>query len=277
METIGLSVCGREIGAYKIGNGKYKLLIAGGFHANEWITSEVLRAFHERLCRAIRWGGCICDVDLEELCKLLTLYIIPEINPDGIALVQGRGREGEYAAASEIAARYPDIPFPDGWKANIRGVDLNLNFPAGWLTAKKIKADLGFNSPAPRDYPGDGPLSEPEAAVLAEYTEKIRPDMILAFHTQGRVIYWKYIDIDIPGAWETASQMAKASGYEAEETPYASGHAGFKDWFIQEFGKQGFTIEAGEGENPLPIRDFPKVYKECESIIISAANAFKPG
>jgi hypothetical protein len=56
--------------------------------------------------------------------------------------------------------------------------------------------------------------------------------------------------------------MALASGYSLEEVPYASSFAGYKDWFIQDFDRPGYTIEAGLGENPLPISQLPEIFRE---------------
>ena len=42
-------------------------------------------------------------------------------------------------------------------------MDLNLQFPAGWEIAKEIKYSQGFDKPAPRDFVGYAPLTEPES------------------------------------------------------------------------------------------------------------------
>ena len=62
-----------------------------------------------------------------------------------------------------------------------------------------------------------------------------------------------------------------ASGYTVENVPFNSSFAGYKDWFIQDYNKPGFTIEAGIGQNPLPISQFDEIYKNNLGILILGA------
>jgi g-D-glutamyl-meso-diaminopimelate peptidase len=43
---------------------------------------------------------------------------------------------------------------------------------------------------------------------------------------------------------------------------------GYKDWFIQDYKKPGYTIEVGKGINPLPIEQFNKIYDDNEELLL---------
>ena len=263
----------RPIRTLVIGNGPRKVIYSASHHANEWITSLVLLKYAEELAQAIRDGGQIGGQDARALSEAVTIYMVPMVDPDGVDLVVGAIQPGniQYDLAQRLAANYPAIPFPDGWKANLLGVDLNLQYPAGWLQAREIKFSQGYTRPGPRDYVGRAPLNQLETQALAGYTRFIDPALVLAYHSQGKEIYWKFLDYEVPGAEELGAQMAQASGYTLADVPYASGFAGYKDWFIQEFRKPGYTIEVGTGENPLPISQFDKIYRDNVPILTIAA------
>ena len=90
-------------------------------------------------------------------------------------------------------------------------MDLNLQFPAGWEEAKRIKFAQGFTSPAPRDFVGTAPLVAPEAISLYRFTLAHNFRLILAYHTQGRVIYWRYLDYLPPASYYIGEQFANSS------------------------------------------------------------------
>ncbi len=272
-ETLTTTAYGRPIRTLVIGNGPRKVLYTAAHHANEWITTPVLLKFVEDLALAIRDGTAIGGVGGRTLAEQATIYTVPLMNPDGVDLVTGAIRPGSlpYATAQILADFYPQIPFPDGWKANLLGVDLNLQYPAGWLRAREIKFSQGYTRPGPRDYVGRAPLNQLESRALAEYTEEVDPALVLAYHTQGQVIYWQFEDIVVPGARELGEEFARLSGYALADTPYESAFAGYKDWFIQNFRRPGYTIEAGLGDNPLPLDQFDAIYTANLPILIRAA------
>ena len=263
----------RPIRTLVIGTGPRKVIYSAAHHANEWITALVLLKFAEELARAIQEGGNLGGRDARALSEAVTIYMVPMVDPDGVDLVTGAIQPGniQYDLAQRLAQDYPAIPFPDGWKANLLGVDLNLNYPAGWLQAREIKFSQGFTRPGPRDYVGRAPLNQLETQALAGYTEVIDPDLVLAYHAQGKEIYWQFQDYEVPGARELGEQMAEASGYALAEVPFNSSFAGYKDWFIQNFRRPGYTVEVGMGQNPLPISQFDEIYRDNLPILLIAA------
>ena len=272
-EILTETAFGRPMKALVIGSGERKVLFTAAHHANEWITAPLLLKFMEALAEGITVGGKLWGVDARTIEKAATIHTVAMVDPDGVDLVTGGIAPGtlEYASAESLAARYPGIPFPDGWKANLLGVDLNLQYPAGWLMAREIKFAAGYTRPGPRDYVGRAPLSQRESKALAEYTRQVDPQLVLAYHTQGKAIYWQFRDCQVPGAQALAREFARVSGYYMEDTPYESSFAGYKDWFIQAFRRPGFTIEAGTGTNPLPISQFDTIYRDNLGILTTAA------
>ena len=272
-EVIGSTAFQRPLRTLVIGNGPRKVLYSAAHHANEWITSLILLKFAEDWAAAIQAGGSIADTDAAQLAESVTVYMVPMVDPDGVDLVVGAIGPGniQYDLAQRLSQDYPSIPFPNGWKANLLGVDLNLQYPAGWLQAREIKFSQGYVTPGPRDYVGRAPLNQFESQAMAGYTEAVDPALVLAYHSQGKEIYWQFRDIEVPGARELGEKMAAASGYRLAEVPYNSAFAGYKDWFIQQYRRPGYTIEVGQGVNPLPLSQFAEIYRDNLPILLIAA------
>ena len=145
-EELTTTVFQRPVRTLVAGNGNRKVLYTAAHHANEWITAYVLLRFAEDLAEAAEQNGEIFGLPARELLEAATIYMVPLVNPDGVDLVAGAIPAGDptYLTALSLAAYYPGIPFPDGWKANLIGTDLNLNYPAGWLQAREIKFSQGY-------------------------------------------------------------------------------------------------------------------------------------
>ncbi len=267
---IGRSVMGRRIMAVSIGSGAKHVGYNAAHHANEWITVPILLRFLEEYAAAFANDGSLAGVSAEELYERATLHMVPLVNPDGVDLVTGAlsPLDSFHVQAKALADHYSTIPFPDGWKSNISGVDLNLQYPAGWEKARMIKFAQGYTRPGPRDYVGSDPLTAPESRAMAAWTKERDFSLTLSYHTQGRTIYWQYGSETVPGAKEIGEAMSQSSGYALETAPRESSYAGYKDWFIKTYRRPGFTIEAGAGSNPLPLSGFDQIYRENLPILV---------
>jgi g-D-glutamyl-meso-diaminopimelate peptidase len=261
--TIGKSVLGRSIKECLIGVGPRKVHINASFHANEWITTNVLMRFINDYALALTHNKKVKGLDAMELYCNNTLSLVPMVNPDGVNLVL----KGERAAGRCVhhvkQLNQGKADFKD-WKANIRGVDLNNQYPADW----EIEAKRKPQQPAPRDFPGYSPLSEPEAIAMACLTISSNFDRVIALHTQGKEFYWGYKGLEPKSAKQLAEQFSRVSGYKSVQM--IDSYAGYKDWFIQMWRKPGFTIELGEGVNPLPLEQLDEIYNDTVGILYAS-------
>lgn len=266
---IGTDSTGRQIPYLSIGTGAKEVFYNGAHHANEWITTLLLMRLCESYAEAIAYDRNFFGQRAAALAAQTTLYVAPLVNPGGVDLVTGALTGGDdYEQARAIADAYPQIPFPNGWKADLDGIDPNLSYPAEWQRAREIKFAEGYTSPAPRDYVGEAPLAARESRAVYDFTNAHNFRLTISWHTQGEVIYWQFLQIRPPMAESIGTSFAEASGYELAETPYASSFAGYKDWFLQQFQRPGYTVEAGRGENPLPLEQFQKIYEDNLGIFV---------
>ena len=229
--SLGHSHEHREIFCIKQGYGKTKIVLAAAFHGLEYLTGIALLDFAQKF------------QDMKEYHKKVTLYIVPLVNPDGVNIaLYGLNPKNLYH--QDLISHTGIIDFKNLWQANAQGVDINHNFNAEWKSV--------YDSPGPSKYGGPYPESEPETRAITHMLKIIRPEIFVAFHSQGREIYYDFNGLENKTSKETAHNIAKTCGYTVAKPTGPAPFGGAKDWYIKEYTKEAFTIELGQGKNPLP-------------------------
>lgn len=249
---IGNSLLGRNLYAMKVGEGMPVGLAVYAVHAREWITARL--ALEQ--CFSPTVGS---------------VWIVPLLNPDGALLSQvglesasGSEYEGFLSAYSREQLRL--------WKANARGVDLNVNFDADWgKGAKNVRENGAENGIGARAF------SERETRALRDFTDWVRPDYTVSYHTKGEEIYWRFGQSTQPCLRDRriGEALSKATGYPLKEISGSCG--GYKDWCIVRYGIPAFTIETGEDAlaHPLTESALPKMVKENAYALAAVAEAVR--
>ena len=261
----GRTSLGRGIFSLSVGSEKNSVLLAGGFHGSEWLTSLVLYLFTERLCRHISDGTLMCGVDIEKAFSQLGVTVIPCVNPDGVEIAT-HGVEGAKGLRHFIAS----VGCEDyrKWNANALGVDINHNFNAGWDKLRQMEREEGIDGPSPTRYGGKHAESEAETRTLTRLC-RIKPfRSVMAIHSQGEELFWQYGDKTPKASGIMAKIISDSCGYKLVDNSGLYSHGGFKDWFIDEFSLPGFTLEIGKGENPLPKEMLYEIYGRIEEALL---------
>lgn len=230
---IGKSLFGRDIYAIKLGDGTPVGIAQYALHAREHITAKLASAQYD-------YGKVTGSV-----------WLLPLTNPDGALLSQvglsSAPTKNRAALLALNGAQEEDFSL---WKANGRGVDLNVNFSARWGTGRKNVRYAGAEN-----YIGAKPFSEVETLALKDFTEKIRPQYTLSYHTKGEEIYWRFHQprARLSQDKALATELSETTGYPLKEAQGSAG--GYKDWCIQRFHIPSFTVEVGGDTRTHPLGD----------------------
>ena len=269
--SAGKSELGKELYYAKLGNGPNKIFYNASHHAIEWITTVLLMKFIENFSKAYALGQPLEGYNVKDIWNKSSIYIIPMVNPDGVDLVlNGLDRSNPYYN-DLIKWNNGSTDFSKNWSANIRGVDLNHNYDASWQKSKDAEKSYGVYGPGPSRYSGTAPESESESKVVADFTRKNNFRLVIAYHSQGEIIYWNFENLATAEAKRIAERFSALSGYGLGEIYGIASYAGYKDWFIEKYRKPGYTIEVGLGVNPLPISQFNKIYKDNIKVLLEGA------
>ncbi|MDC3416207.1 M14 family metallopeptidase [Aquibacillus salsiterrae] len=262
-QIIGKSVDHRNIYAVKLGNGKSEIFLNGAHHAREWLTTSLLMNMIDVYCKAYVEEESIGEFDVRNILDNTTIWFVPMVNPDGVELVQ-KGHEN---------AKNPEflLELNDGqrdfssWKANIRGVDLNRQYPADW---GNIADDVG--QPAPMMFKGNSPLSEPETKAVYEFTLAHDFKLAVAYHSSGEELFWKYNATGqlLKTARKLADKIVEKTGYDLVFPGDNPSGGGYTDWFIDSLKRPAFTPEISPlvGPRPVPLSNYDKIWQDNKEI-----------
>lgn len=265
--SAGTSEYGRELWTADLGRGPAVILIMGSHHAREWITTITAMMQLETMARQYEQGSVVYGgYRAKDLLDRVTIRFVPMVNPDGVALQQ-----------SGLAALPPDthaslIQMNGGsrnfkrWKANGKGIDLNRSYPADWDDIQNPAS-----GPAYMNYKGKKPLQAKEAQAVYDLTLASVPELAVAYHSSGEIVYWNYKTdpANLKRDKAIASAYSAMTGYRLFAPLANPSGGGFTDWFIQEFGRPALTPELGRGAGPthVPLAEWDRIWKQHKDTV----------
>jgi hypothetical protein len=268
LKTIGKSVDGRDLYAMKLGKGNREILVDASHHAREHITTNLVMSMLDEYAYAYEKGEHFYGMNVPEILNKTSIWFVPMVNPDGVTLVQ-KGHKSAKNPAEVLRINNFSTDF-SSWKANIRGVDLNRQYPADW-------ENILFNTgkPSPKNYKGTRPFTEPEAIAMYNFVKQHNFKASATYHSSGEIIYWYFNQTkNYTRDMALAAKIGHITGYSLVRPVYTPS-AAFQDWFIKQEGFPSFTIEVSpyvvEGE--VPLRNFTRIWDQNKTIGLVIAKA----
>lgn len=252
----GKSVEGRDLASVAFGNGPKHIYVLGSHHAREYISTSYIMKFINETAYAAKTGINYTAFDIRKILANVTFHIMPMVNPDGVNLVQN----GIESVSAPYREQVRAMPFVDGsdryrsWKSNIRGVDINRNYPNNWGQTKTRYSNSSSM------YQGPSPASEPETQAVMRYLNMYKAESIVSVHSQGELIYWSNPEQQLG---TMGQRIIASSGFRPIMNTCASAKAGFLSNYARDTCKSyEITIELCKyiGPYSYPDAQFDEVW-----------------
>lgn len=271
--SIGKTADNRDIFEVVIGNpnAKKHIIVQSAMHAREYINSLLTMRQIEAICSNY-YTGTYDSRYYSELLDKVCLHVVPMVNPDGVSISQfgadGINDKTLKKNLKAVCKKYGGNSrnYYTRWKANGRGVDLNWNYPVRFKQANRL------THPSQKNYGGKAPMSENETQAMADLVTKVKPKMVLSYHSTGSIIYWNYLQ-----KGKLQKQCKSLFTLARSQTKYSSAGAGrlnpcFGDWVCSVKKIPTITVETGTGECPIKIKEFKTIWKKNAQMIPSMLN-----
>src|SRR5690606_4848826 len=135
-KIVGKSEYGRDIYAVSLGKGEATSFINGSHHAREWLTTNLNMNMIDEYASAYRKNNSIDGFNVRRILNDTTIWFIPMVNPDGVILQQEGLQAYPKSMHNSLIAMNKGSRNFTRWKANIKGIDLNRQYDAGWSTIR---------------------------------------------------------------------------------------------------------------------------------------------
>lgn len=259
---IGQSVQSEPLLAISVGTGPKKILIHASHHAREYMTTLLVLEQIEYIANLYEADSSFNQQSIRILLdQKVTFVFVPLVNPDGTNLVI---HGSQYVSDLDAFNTLTTASTFQHWKANIRGVDLNNNYPSSY-PSKNV-----YSTPGSEKYPGPEPFSEPETLALKTLCEAENFSGTLSYHSSGEIIFWHFnqSQADIFRDLTIAHVIAHETGYSLVPKGSPSRGNGFKDWHVETFKKPGLTIEIApySGNQPVPLGRYDSVWEKNKHV-----------
>ncbi len=212
LTIIGYSEEKRPLEVFRFGNGpKAKLIVAGIHGGYEWNTV----ALANELIVYLNDHPEVVPADT-------TLYILPNLNPDGYARVHGV--EG---------------------RVNANGVDLNRNWPYNWKSDWNRDGCWIWRPVTGGDYEA----SEAETKALIAYIDSVKPTALISYHSAALGIFAGGLP-EFPPSVRLAEAVAEVTNYPWPPIDTGCQYTGnLTDWAANTRGIPSIDIELTNHRN----------------------------